>query len=426
MAKSVAMKVKGKVKKALAKAKAMKVKVKVKALAKAKALHVQEAEDEAKATAAEENTKAKGKAAAATKKKALAKAKGKAAKSAMKKPASWDAWAEKDEDSTDDGEEEEEEVPGEKDYDAPSKAQAKVFDDALKRTPGTRGSLPVEIHEVWNNIQSGPGSAKERHALRNCIVPKDAGYGHVCTIDPNGPLMNRIKSVFEIKQKKVQMKGLTESEALWTSFHGNEDAMQKAIAKGDLKEMNGMYYWHRDIHEHITGGKDNIKFGGEPHAMTFEDKEKMYELLDYAPWAKWSTTQNSTPVAELKNVVKPGSDAMHKAQECLDASKAVCISVQNFYKQIQKEGILASPEAGSIPSIMSSAMKAVKQMEMDHMQTMAELIYDPDGTKKVTVKDVKELLSSAAKALTPLQQYLVEAKALVQKFKHKQLRTSDE
>ena len=54
------------------------------------------------------------------------------------------------------------------------------------------------------------------------------------------------------------------------------------------------------------------------------------------------------------------------------------------------------------------------------MQTMAELIYDPDGTQKVTVKDVKELLNSAAKALTPLQQYLVEAKALVQKFKHKQ------
>ena len=138
------------------------------------------------------------------------------------------------------------------------------------------------------------------------------------------------------------------------------------------------------------------------------------ELLGYAPWAEWSTTQNSTPVAELKNVVKPGSDAMHKAQECLDASKAVCTSVQIFYKQIQKDGILASPEAGSIPSIMSSAMKAIKQMEKDHIETMA----DPDGTKKVTVKDVKELLNSAAKALTPLQQYLVEAKALVQKFKH--------
>ena len=150
--------------------------------------------------------------------------------------------------------------------------------------------------------------------------------------------------------------------------------------------------------------------------MTLEDKEKMMELLDYAPWAKWSTTQNSTPVAELKNVVKPNSDAMHKAQECLDASKAVCISVQNFYKQIQKDGILASPEAGSIPSIMKTAMQAANQMEKDHMQPMAALIYDTDGTNKATVKDVKEMLNAAAKALTPLQQYLQEAKALVQQF----------
>ena len=442
----MAMTVRAKVKKALAKAKA-KVKVQPMEVLKVKAQHVQKAKDEAKATAAtktkalakaaatktmevkvkaqnvqkaKKNGKVKGNAAAATKTKALAKAAAEAKKSAMKKPASWNAWAEEEKDDDDDGEEEEKEVLEEKDYEAPTRAQARVFDDALKRTPGTRGSLPVEIHEVWNNIQRGPGSAKERHALRNAIVPKDAGYGHICTIDPNGPLMNRVKEAFEVKQKKVQMKGLTESEVLWSNFHGNEDAMQKAIAKRDLKEVNGMFYWHRDIHEHITGSKDRLKFGGgEPHAMTLEDKEKMMELLDYAPWANWGATPNNIPVAELKNVVKPDSDAMHKAQECLDASKAVCISVQNFYKQIQSEGILASPEAGSIPSIMSNAINAVKQMEKDHIQPMAEFIYDPDGTKKVTVKDVKEMLHSAAQALTPLQQYLQESKALVQKFKTK-------
>ena len=189
--------------------------------------HVQKTEDEAKATAAaKKNTKAKGNAVAAAKKNALAKAAAEAKKSAMKKPANWNAWAEEEEDD-DDGEEEEEEALGEKDYEAPSKAQARVFEDALKRTPGTRGSLPVEIHEVWNNIQRGPGSAKERHALRNAIVPKDAGYGHICTTDLNGPLMTRIKEVFETKQERVQMKGLTESEALYCNFQGNEDSMQQ-------------------------------------------------------------------------------------------------------------------------------------------------------------------------------------------------------
>ena len=111
---------------------------------------------------------------------------------------------------------------------------------------------------------------------------------------------------------------------------------------------------------------------------------------------------------------------MHKAQECVDASKAVCISVQNFFKQIQKEVILTSPEAGSIPSIMKTAMKAANEMEKDHMQPMAAFIYDTDGTNKATVKDVKEMLSSAAKALTHLQQYLRAAKAMVQKFKKEQ------
>ena len=424
MAKSMAMKVNASMKNTKNKAKAMKVKGKVQ--------HGQKAEDEAKkvaedqqaatkkaTAAAKKKTKAKGNAAAATKKKALAKAAAEAKKkSAMKKPASWDAWAEEsDVDCDEEEEEEEEEEELEKDYDPPSKAQAKVFDDALKRPQGTRGSLPTEIHEVWNNMQKGPGSAKERHALRNAIVPKDAGYAHICTIDPNGLLMNRIKEVFEIKQKKVQMKGLTESEVLYSSFHGNEDAMHKAITKGDLKFMNGMYYWHRDIHEHITGGKDKLKFGGgEPHAMTLEDKEKMIELLDYAPWAKWGVAPNNIPVPDLKKVVKPNHDAMHKAQECLDACKAVCISVQSYYKQIQSEGILTSAEAGSIPSIMKTAIKAASAMDKDHMQPIASVIYDPDGTNKATVKDVKEMLHSAAKALSPLQQYLLETKALVQKF----------
>ena len=148
------------------------------------------------------------------------------------------------------------------------------------------------------------------------------------------------------------------------------------------------------------------------------------KLLDYAPWAKWVATPSNSPVAELKNVVKPNSDAMHKAQECLDASKAVCISVQNCFKQIQKEGTLTSPEAGSIPHIMKSAMKAANAMEVDHIQPMADIIYDTEGTNTVTVKEVKEMLNAAAKALSPLQQYSQEAKALVQKFKNKEKATS--
>ena len=94
--------------------------------------------------------------------------------------------------------------------------------------------------------------AKERHALRNAIVPKYATNGTILKVDPNGTVMEKIRTACEIKQKMVQMKGMSDSEMLWGSFHGNEDAMQKAIAKGDLQVINGMYYWHRNMHEHIT------------------------------------------------------------------------------------------------------------------------------------------------------------------------------
>ena len=397
-----------------------------KAKAKAKA-KVMEEEDEAKATAARVKMQPmKGKVKKeedGTKATAAAKKQGKAqgnAAAAMKRPASsakWDAWAEMEDD---DDEEEEEPVLEEKDFEPPSKAQAKVFDDALRRPPGTRGSLPPEIREMWNKFQRGPGAIQERHALRNLIVPKSAGYSHVCTIDPDGPLMNKVKEVFEIKHHKVQMKGFTESEVLFKQMNGNEGAMEKALAKGHLKFVNGMYYWHRDIHEHTKGGKFTMKFGGgEPHAMTLDDKDKMMELLDYAPWANWVATQDIVPEHELKKIVKPDSDSMNKAQECLDACKAVCISTQNFFKQLQKEGILASPEAGSIPSIMKTAINAANQMEKDHMQPIAELIYDTDGTKNITVKSMRNQLYSAAQALTLLKQHLDESKALVQKFKAK-------
>ena len=69
---------------------------------------------------------------------------------------------------------------------------------------------------------------------------------------------------------------------------------------------------------------------------------------------------------------------------------------------------------------MKAALKAVNELEKDHMQKMAELIYDPDGKNTVTVKDVKEMLKSAAKATASVKQAFEDANALVQKFKRLQ------
>ena len=59
--------------------------------------------------------------------------------------------------------------------------------------------------------------------------------------------------------------------------------------------------------------------------MAQEDLQKLMELLGNAPWADWAVTPNSIPKAQLKNAATPDSDAIQKAHECLNASKAVCV-----------------------------------------------------------------------------------------------------
>jgi len=338
----------------------------------------------------------------------MKKTSGAAPKSLMKKPSSWDQWA-------DDGEDEEEKGEDSKDCSVPTKAQAYIFERALKMDPGTRGALPSEIHDLWNTMQRGPGAAQERHALRNAIVPRDATYGHICKVDPTGSLTQRVRNVWETKQKNIQLKGMSESEMLWKSFQGNEVAMQSAIDKGHIQVQNDMYIWQREIHEHISGGTDSYSSG--PQQMTQQDMQKLMELLNFAPWADWAVTPNNIPKVQLKTAATPDSDAIQKAHECLDASKAVCVSMQNFYKMVQSEGILRMQDTGSIPAIMSTAMKKVKEMETEHMQPIADVIYDHEGTCSSSVKDVKDMLGAAAKTLQSLTQYMSEANALVGKYK---------
>ena len=96
--------------------------------------------------------------------------------------------------------------------------------------------------------------------------------------------------------KKVQMKGVSESEMLWKSFQGNDEAMQKAIDKGDIQVKHGKFYWTRDIHEHITGGKDSWKCGGgEPEHMSQQDMQRFMELLNFAPWQNGVPHQTMLP-----------------------------------------------------------------------------------------------------------------------------------
>ena len=59
------------------------------------------------------------------------------------------------------------------------------------------------------------------------------------------------------------------------------------------------------------------------------------------------------------------------------------------------------------------------------MQPTAALIYDTDGANKASVKDVREMIRDAAKDLAKLQQYLQDAKALVQQYRREEAKKED-
>jgi CHASE3 domain sensor protein len=138
-------------------------------------------------------------------------------------------------------------------------------------------------------------------------------------------------------------------------------------------------------------------------------------LMQYAPWVDWAVMQN-VPKAQLNATCAPDSAALEKATECLEASKAVCISMETLYKGVQAQGILRQPDAGSIPAIMATAMQKVQQLQTEHIQPIQDIIYSHDG-KTASVKEVKQMLAAAAQTVQALTQTMGEAKALVNKYK---------
>ena len=309
---------------------AAKAKSKPKAKAKAKAslsskrvLSAAAAKAKAKAKTEEEmpvlKAKDKKKVLAAEKKAAALKAAAVKADAVKKKPAAaWDEWAHEKADGDDDAEECEE-MTTEKDITPVTKQQAFTFQKALNLPPGARGSLPQQVHDLWITMAHGPGTPAERNALRNLLVPRDAGQ-------EGSAEMQQMKQVFAIKQRKHKVFGVSETEMLVTQFHDNRDRMQEAIDKGDVTVNGKYFYWERDIHEEITGGKVAFHFdGGNPNQMSNQDIQAMLKLLEFAPWAEWGAKPESEcPKAALKAPAQPDGEAMGKLQEGSDAMQAAC------------------------------------------------------------------------------------------------------
>ena len=70
-------------------------------------------------------------------------------------------------------------------------------------------------------------------------MPRDARYGHICKVDPNGPVMHRIRGVFEIKEKIAEEGYDPEYGArpMRRSVEKHlEDPLAEHLLRGDVKD----------------------------------------------------------------------------------------------------------------------------------------------------------------------------------------------
>ena len=146
--------------------------------------------------------------------------------------------------------------------------------------------------------------------------------------------------------------------------------------------------------------------------MSQHEMQTMMRLLSHAPWAEWST--QSIDGAPAKALAKPGSEAMNKAQESLDALQAVSAQMKTIYRQCQTGAI--AKEGGSTPSLLKVAMTKVKELEDQHLEPIADLRDGHDG-QGISVKDLKGVLNVAAPAMAIVNQHMNEIKVLVNRHK---------
>ena len=96
-------------------------------------------------------------------------------------------------------------------------------------------------------------------------------------------------------------------------------------------------------------------------------------------------------------------------EESFDDSRNTGAKRSDSQKQKSRESLSKSKADEDTQS-----MKKVKEMETEHMQPIAELVYDPAGTCSASVKDVKDSVSEGSGIAKPLTKHDVFPDMVVQ------------
>ena len=119
----------------------------------------------------------------------------------------------------------------------------------------SKGSLPLGVMELVKEVEKSDAPRSNKTALINSLFTKEADGS--LSLNTDGQEYQSFKSQFAEKKDSDKVEGEPYLVFLYKNFHGNEDGLKKAIAAGEVKqvERDGVKYlcYHRFQVKTTTG-----------------------------------------------------------------------------------------------------------------------------------------------------------------------------
>ena len=160
-------------------------------------------------------------------------------------------------------------------------AKARKFAKMLKK-----GQLPEEIKLMYTEAAQKSDSPRLfKTELINRLFQQNKSGEWVMTTD--SPEFASWKQSFDKRFSTAKSVGLAPMVMLWQTFHGNQDAMQKAATVGDIFEESGLWYFKQVETGRTKKLQDKMEISGGPAKLSVDEFSDMSKWLTSRPWSKY-------------------------------------------------------------------------------------------------------------------------------------------
>lgn len=150
--------------------------------------------------------------------------------SLAEKTKDWEALAKKEDDGQEAGEEDEGSGEGGERDELRELGKARKF-----RKMSDANAIPAHILDLINEqSKKAANPRKEKSTLINKLFQKNEKGGYDMVADD--PVFEQAREAYHIRFGKDQDTGMPKDVFLWSHFHGNEPALEKAISNGSVQE----------------------------------------------------------------------------------------------------------------------------------------------------------------------------------------------